>query len=310
MKAHLLSWSRRDFIASIGVATGALACGLARPESVAAAGKTPDVVVFSKIYQTLKLDYEGSAALTAEAGLQGVDPTVRPGGEVLPERVKDDLPRYIEALKRHGRTMPMITTAITSVGTPYAEDVLRTAKALGVKWYRLGVSRPDKDTPMPKLIEKTREDFARLAELNRTIGITGMLQNHSPSGKNAYLGGDLGEMAQVLAGFNPQEIGVAFDIGHALVVHGKEWRGKFAGVEKYLQIAYAKDWKASAGWVAMGQGDIYGTGFFGDLKRLGYTAPVSLHIEHNWSDKGANRTREALVKTLRSDSTALRGFFA
>jgi hypothetical protein len=68
--------------------------------------------VFSKCLQWL--DYPGMAGITAEAGFDGVDLTVRAGGHVLPERVEEDLPKAVEAAEpafmsddrdRHHRSM-------------------------------------------------------------------------------------------------------------------------------------------------------------------------------------------------------------
>src|SRR5688572_19882500 len=67
--------------------------------------------VFSKPLQWL--DYAGTAALIKEAGFGGIDYTVRSAGHVLPEKVQDDLPRAIEAAKKAGLKVEMITTAIT-----------------------------------------------------------------------------------------------------------------------------------------------------------------------------------------------------
>jgi sugar phosphate isomerase/epimerase len=301
--------TRREFLIRTAAASGALAAGMISG-SAADKADVPDVVVFSKIYQTLKLSYAESAALTQEAGLQGVDAAVRAGGEVLPETVKEDLPRYAEELNKRGLTMPMITTGIISAATPHAETILRTARSLGVKYYRLGVINPSNEVPLSELIGKVREDFKKLAELNREIGITGMLQNHSPSGRSRYLGGDLDEMQALLSGLNPAEMGAAFDIGHALVVHGERWREKFEKIRTHLSVAYAKDWKKNGGWVAMGEGDLLASGYFTELKRMKYSAPVSLHVEHDWDKKGAARTREQLLKVLRKDSAVLRSWFA
>jgi sugar phosphate isomerase/epimerase len=301
--------TRREFLIRTIAASGALSAGMLSG-SGADKAHVPDVVVFSKIYQTLKLNYADSAALTQQAGLQGVDATVRPGGEVLPEKVKEDLPRYAEELKKQGLTMPMITTGIVSAASPHAETILRTARSLGVKYYRLGVINPSNDVPLAELIGKVRKDFKELAQLNREIGITGMLQNHSPSGRSRYLGGDLDEMQALLSGLNPGELGAAFDIGHALVVHGEQWREKFEKIRTHLSVAYAKDWKKDGGWVAMGEGDLLASGYFTELKRIKYSAPLSLHIEHDWDKKGTVRTREQLMKVLRADSAVLRSWFA
>jgi hypothetical protein len=107
------------------------------PPAAAASPRLP-IVIFTKVYQSLNLGFEEAASLTAEASLSGVDSPVRPAGEVLPEKVADDLPRYAEALRKHGLSLPLLTTAIISPSSPQAEEILRTAKKLDVQFYRTG----------------------------------------------------------------------------------------------------------------------------------------------------------------------------
>src|SRR5580765_2122289 len=96
------SFSRREFLARTVRTTTALAAfgSASLPALAAERSQAPrlPIVVFTKVYQPLNLDFEKSAALTAAAGLDGVDSPVRPKGEILPEKVADDLPRYAEAL--------------------------------------------------------------------------------------------------------------------------------------------------------------------------------------------------------------------
>src|SRR6266478_2433332 len=125
--------SRRDFLVKAGLgACAATLCGPGTRSCPAADTFAPPVVVFSKVYQTLNLSFAEAAAVTAEAGLDGVDCPVRPGGEIAPERAREELPRYAEALRRRNLELPLLTTAITSVASPQAEETLRTAKKLGV----------------------------------------------------------------------------------------------------------------------------------------------------------------------------------
>ena len=106
--------------------------------------------------------------------------------------------------------------------------------------------------------------------------------------------------------FDPAQIGVAFDIGHALVVHGDDWRRHFEKLKSHLKIAYVKDVTRAGRWVPFGEGDIASTGYFKLLKQMGYQAPVSLHIEFDWSDGGKAKTRAALVKALQDSAGVLR----
>jgi sugar phosphate isomerase/epimerase len=299
--------SRRQFIPRLAMASAGVGCLRGGEFATLAAEFAPPIVVFTKVCQTLKLGFAEVASVTADAGLDGVDAPVRPGGEIEPERAAEELERYSEALKAQHLSMPLLTTAITSPSSPHAEEILRTAKKVGVQFYRVGfIERETGD----KQLREVKAQFKDLAALNKQLGIGGLAQNHSPSG-HTYVGGDLNELEELVSGLNPADMGIAFDIGHALIVHGDQWRSHFEKLKPYLKVAYVKDLKREGGrWVPFGQGDIGSTGYFKLLKELNYHAPISLHIEFDWTDKGKNKTREALVKALKDSAGVLRGWLA
>ena len=103
-----------------------------------AADETPSgklkVCIFSKHLHFLEGEELAKAA--AGIGFDGVDLTVRKGGHVEPERVKQDLPALVALLHRHGLETPMVTTDIVDTDTPFAEDILRTLADLGIRNYR------------------------------------------------------------------------------------------------------------------------------------------------------------------------------
>ena len=303
--------SRREFLGLTAIATSAISGLPVSTLTGASLENAPPlpIVVFSKVYQELSLGFEDAAATTAEAGLQGIDPPVRPDGEVLPERAAEDLPRYAEALRKRGLQLPLLTTAITSVSSSHPEDILRTAKALGVQYYRLGFI-PRQDTALlPAQLREVRAQLKDLAALNRQLGIGAIFQNHSPSG-HAYLGGDLTEMRELVRDFDPNQIGVAFDIGHALVVHGEGWRSHFEALKSHLKIAYLKDVTLQGQWVPFGQGQISRTDYCKQLKQLGYRSPLCLHMEYDWSNHGKSKNRLALTNALRQSAAVIRAWFS
>ena len=303
-------WSRRHFLSrSLISAVGSAALSHSiLPARAQAAGKlNPPIVVFTKAYQVVGLGFDAAAAITAEAQLQGVDIPVRPKGEVEPERVVEDLPRYAEALRQHHLSMPLLTTAITSTSSPSAETILRTAKKLGVEFYRLGFI--DRETDATKQIREVRAHLTDIAALSKDIGLTALLQNHSPAG-HTYLGGDLAELRDLVAGFDPAQIGVAFDIGHALIVHKDAWREHFDQIKSHLKVAYVKDAAKNGRWVPFGQGDVGTSGYFKILRELRYHAPISLHLEYEWQQNGKTKTRNALLHALKESSTVLRRWLA
>lgn len=302
--------SRREFVRRTAIASAALAATAidAAPETSAQAAIP--IVVFSKVYQELKLNFEESASLTGDAGLDGVDATVRANGEVPPDRVEEDLPLYVEALQKRKLRMPMITTGIVSIASPKAEEILRTARKCGVKYYRIGFIEHRKDVPREKLIAEARAHLKELALLNKQLGLCALVQNHSPSGGKTYLAGDLAEMRQLLADFDPDQVGMAFDIGHALSVHGMKWREHFEKIKSCLRIVYVKDAIRSGRWVTFGQGEIGATGFFEMLLKMGYRSPISMHVEFDWAAPGKKKDRTLLLETLRSSLKTLRGWLA
>src|SRR5208283_2836213 len=133
-----VSSSRREFLRNVAGA-GAMASlpGL-RSAAAAAAGPASRVPTcyFSKHLQWL--DWEPMAETAAELGFDGIDLTVRDGGHVLPERVREDLPKVARIVRKAGLDIPMITAGIADIHSPYAEDIIRTASDVGIHRYRWG----------------------------------------------------------------------------------------------------------------------------------------------------------------------------
>lgn len=291
---HKVLISRRDFLKTS--CSAALALGL---NSFAAEKDSKyRFVIFSKIYQPLKMNFREAAELTATAGYHGIDCPVREGGEIEPKNVEKELPIYAEELKRRGCNTLLLTSGITSVKSPYAENVLKTAKKLGIKYYRLGMSYHREDEPLQKQVDRRKEELKELAALNKKLGITAIFQNHSPSGRQIYFGGNLDELHELIKDIDPNEIGVAFDLAHAIIVHGDDWRSKFDLIKSHFKIAYIKDVKRPRSFVPFGEGEFSKSDYFKILKKMGYNEPFSIHIEFDYAGKGNTPTKEALLKSM------------
>ena len=262
---------------------------------------SPPVSIFAKVYQQLKLDFDQSADLTVAAGFDGLDVPVRPDGQIQPEHAVDELPRYADILAKRKLTLLLVTTGIVSVTSPHAEDVLTTAKKLGVTRYRIGFIPPT--SKIPEITAQLKE----LAALNKQIGMTGMLENHS---KPPYLGGDLNQMYEVVKDIDPDQIGVAFDVGHAIIMHGDDWTTHFEQLKPHICVAYIKDVKRPDKWVPFGKGDLPKTDFFKRLRAMNLIAPMSLHIEFDWTDGGKNKTREGLLAAAKASNETLHKWLA
>jgi sugar phosphate isomerase/epimerase len=307
---NVLNLSRRDFLAR----TALLAAGAGAFEGPALGASpgafSPPLAVFSKVFQELKLDFEQAAELTAEAGLDGVDCPVRPGGEILPERAVEDLPRYAEALRRRKVDLLLLTTGILGPATPHAQEILRTARKLGLRFYRLHWVQVPKNADASREMDQIKGRLKDLAALNRELGLTALLQNHSGGGNSRYLGGNLDELLELVKDFDPEQIGVAFDLGHALITHGQRWPAHFERLKTHLKVAYVKDTDKNGRFVPFGEGEFSQTDWFKRLRQMGYRAPLSIHIEFDWARPGGVRTRPALLQALQESVRALRRWLA
>lgn len=293
--------SRRDFLAKTAAVSALTALGAAPRLAPAGDLQRCSIVVFSKIYQELSLGFEPCAALTREAGLDGVDCPVRTGGEIEPASALQKLPEYAEILRKQELGIHLITSGINGADSPFAEPVLRTAQKLGVKFYRLGYFSAPATGASRKQIAEVRSRLKDLAALNREIGVCGLFQNHS-----GVFGSNLTDLRSATEGLDPDQIGIAFDIGHALITHGANWRAHFEDLRPQLRVVYIKDVNSQGQWVRFGEGQIAGSGYFSRLKELNYSAPVSLHIEFDWPKVGTGRDRETLLTALRESAKTLR----
>jgi sugar phosphate isomerase/epimerase len=220
------------------------------------------------------------------------------------------MPRYAEALRKRQTALLLLATAIVSPSTPHAEDILRTARKLGIKYYRLGQFYHQPGTSVDKQLNEIKAGFKDLAALNKELGLCAVFQNHSSAGSRTYVGGDLAELYALVKDFHPDQIGVAFDLGHALVVHGDEWSSHFEKLKSHVRVAYVKDAKRGARFTRFGEGEFSKTDWFKRLKQMGYSAPLSIHIEFDWTDKDKRKTRAALLAALRESVGVLKQWLA
>lgn len=275
------SVTRRDFLAGMTLAGSSLA--LTSPKTVlAAASPQPrwPVTVFSKAFQ--ELSYEATADLVAEVGWDGIECPVRKGGQVLPERVEDDLPQMAAALKQRNKSLTIITTDIVSVSTPRAENVLRTAGKLGIRYYRLGNYSYAADKSIPDQLNEIRPKLRDLAALNQELGLCGGFQNHSGAGR---VGAPVWDIYELIHDLDPRQMGICFDIGHATVEGGNAWSTHARLMEPYFCAIFVKDfiWQKSGQgwsvkWCPLGEGMIQSS-FFTRLQKSGFKGPINQHFE-------------------------------
>ena len=270
------------------------------------------ISVFSKHLQWA--DYVEMSQVAAEIGFDGIDITVRSGGHVLPERVAEDLPKAVEAVRKSGLDVFMITTGIISADDTYAENILKTASSLGINHYRTGWLHYDD----AKSIEVNLEDFQRqltaLAALNKKYAIYGEYQNHSGS----YFGAAIWDLYTVLKRINSPWIGSQYDILHATVEGANSWHTGLKLLKPHIKSIDIKDFQWSkknnkweAEMVPIGEGLVNFSEYLGLLKQYGIRVPVSLHYEYplggaEHGNKTLTIPKEECVASMKKDLVKLR----
>ena len=295
--------TRRDFLAQSVLAGSALALGAAASRAADAPERFP-IIGFTKPFQDI--GFEKTAAFVAEIGWTGIECPVRAKGQVLPERVEDDLPRLKEALTARGLDLTLVTTDIRRVD-PLSERVLRTAAKLGVKKYRLTFVHYDLKKPIPPQLDNLRAELRDLAALNKELGIAGGLQNHSGAD---YIGAPVWDIYELIHDIDPAHLGCCFDIGHATIEGGLSWPVQARLMQPFFVCPYVKDflWKQTAkGWEAvwqpLGEGMVR-PAYFDWLKSTPYRGPISQHVEY------LEGSGPAELKAMQKDCALLRKLLA
>ncbi|MCH7728102.1 MAG: TIM barrel protein [Planctomycetes bacterium] len=306
MESGLEQQSRRVFLKSaVALGSGLMMSKFAiGQESRKEKGVVNEICCFEKPVQWM--EFEQLADTLAEAGYDGIEATVRDGGHVLPERVEEDLPKLVDALKKRNLKVQVMASSINDANHPLTEKVLKTAAGLGVERYRLKYFKYAVNKPLPDQVKQISAKLAELASLNAEIGIQGVYQNHS--GRD-YFGAPVWDLHSALQGINPKHLGVAFDIRHATVEGGTCWPLHFQLVRPHLGIVYAKDftWDGRrAKNVPLGQGQV-DPKFFDLLKQSKYRGPISVHVEYHHA-KDTEQNPQPVIDDIRRDRQTLVGW--
>lgn len=271
-----------------------------------------DIHLFSKHLQWL--DYEGMSKVAKEIGFDGLDLTVRKKGHVLPENVERDLPKAVAAMLKAGLKTEMMTTTITNIQDPTTEKILKTASQLGIKSYRMGWLKYKDDQPIAEQIEAFKPQLKELEQMNEHYQIRGDYQNHS----GTSVGAAVWDIWSLIKDLNPDWIGCQFDIRHAVVEGFKSWEVGLKLLQSHIRTLDLKDfiyfqkegeWKVKN--VPLGEGVVDFKKYFGLLKNLNITAPISVHAEYDLggAEHGATSLtipREKVIATLKKDLIRLK----
>jgi sugar phosphate isomerase/epimerase len=283
--------NRREFLSnSLLLTTGISLAGKTSAKPIPLGGKQTilsesevfKISIFSKHLQWL--NYAEMAQVAAQVGFDGIDITVRPGGHVLPERVTEDLPKAVDAIKKAGMNVYMITTAITDADQASTENILKTASALGIHHYRMGWLSYNSQKKIEDNLKDIEAKLIKLAALNKKYSINGEYQNHS----GQYFGASIWDLYTVLKQINSPWIGSQYDILHATVEGANAWPIGLKLISPYIKSIDIKDFqwaKKDGKWISeivpLGEGLVDYKNYLNALKLHGINVPISMHYEYS-----------------------------
>ena len=287
-------FSRREFLQ----AAGALA---AVKWDQASAAQPGPICLFSK--HLPMLSWEQLAEAVKQAGFDGVDLTVRPGGHVLPAKAAEDLPRAARAIRERGLALPMITTALTAASEPTANPIISTAGKLSIPFFKAGYYKYSY-LDMRREMEQAMSDFGSLAALGSRHGIAAGFHNHEGN-----LGGAIADISGAMEKLDAKWAGYYFDIRHAVCEGGSAgWKIAFHLAAPRMKMIAIKDFyweKTGSGWkqvnCPLGEGMVDWKQFCRMLKQANFQGPVSLHLEYPIAGRTDNEKRDNTLIAARRD---------
>ncbi len=279
----VLQQSRREFVLA---ASTIVAGSLISPKTFSAPlvyqKKVNPLCVFTKCLQFL--DYAQLAETLASIGFDGADLPVRKGGYILPEKVQTELPKVVRSLKSTGIDVPMIVTSINDPDDPHTDKILGIASQLGIKHYRMGYFKYDPVKSVQENLDQHKRTMERLAKINQKFGIHGEYQNHAGTG----VGAPVWDLYWILKDSDPADIGVQYDIRHAVCEGGNSWPIGMNLIAPWIKSFDIKDflWYKDQGKlkiknVPLGEGMVDYDMFLKEYSRHRLGGPISIHYEYD-----------------------------
>lgn len=303
---------RRSFLCRLGqlaavCGTAPAVASWAQAPAAAAADRWP-VAIFSKGLQTHS--YEQMAAAIAQIGADGIEAPLRRGGHIEPADLAEELPKMIEALAKHDKRVLIAATDITTADDQSAAT-LRTLKANGVQYYRLGYYRYSDGEPRLEQVRRYAAEAKKLAALNEELGVIGIYQNHAG---DRYLGSLIWDLAMLMEGIESPALGVALDLRHLRAEVGVSWRAMIDLIRPHVLSIFAKNatWVDDNGPklrnVPLDAGMADRRMFRDILQGIAQPAPLSVHMEYLGHAPVPPGADQELIAACRHDVGVLRSW--
>jgi sugar phosphate isomerase/epimerase len=293
---------RREIIAA-GIATAVSSCLASGRLLASQAESLHPIAVFAKPLQSLQV--EELAKRLKTIGVQGLEATLRKGGQIEPEKLAAELPRFCEVLAKHDQRVIIATSDVNNVNAA-VEQYLKTLAKEKISYLRMAYYRYDLTQPILPQLEQFARDAKQLAQLCEANGVTALYQNHAGE---AYVGAALWDLLYVLQDVPPKQMAVAIDLCHTTHELSESWPVAYRAVRSHIGSVFAKDFDWIGGKavnVPLGKGRA--KPLWDQLVRDGFTGPISLHMEH--IDHRPNELLEERWRATKVDVETLKNWLA
>lgn len=264
---------RRSFLATSTALTAAAMTAKSKAKEPEAT-KNP-IAVFTKHVQGLSFAELGKRLKSIN--VQGVEATLRPGGQIEPENLAKELGAYVDALAASDQKI-LIAASNVNAANKESEAYLKQLAKFQVPYLRMAYYRYDFSKPLIPQLESFAKQAKELAALCGAHGVTALYQNHA--GKN-YVGAALWDLRELLSGISPKNISVAIDIRHTSLELSQSYQAGYMAVKEHVGATYVKDFVWRDGKpenVPLGEGRA--KPLFSLIQKNGFVGPLSLHMEY------------------------------
>ena len=232
---------RRDFLGTAAMAAAGFAVEGCAAKPAAAVAAKPEYHVFSRVFQFVR-DFGRTAALVKGCGYDGIEWTVRPKGFIEPDSAPAFLKSAKRAAEREGLKAESLVVSFMRGDDPMAYDIASAAADAGFRSFRGAYFRYDPRKTVQENLDGIRRGFESLETLARKTGLKACYQNHSTYNPKVELFGSVvWDLAQILKDFDPEYVGVQYDVMHAQAETGPSWMHSVGIVAPWIDILCLKD---------------------------------------------------------------------
>ena len=211
------------------------------------------VDIYSRHLQWLRTADEVAEA-AIEMGFDGVNVTVRPyPGHVDPDNVAQELPSFVNTLRKHGLLVRSITTNISDADLP-AERIVAAASSLGITHYWWGTYRYDLSKPIYEQLDALKPRVAKIAALSEKYKMTAAYHTYSTPGT---VGSAMWDLLPLLREHDPKFVGFHYDTGHESHHINRLWEVNLRGAGPYIAAVAVKDYAPEQNLGLKGEGGPY-----------------------------------------------------